>query len=212
MRNYNLADRLLANVDQALRTVFGIPLGTGRSNPAEGLAERELSESTRRHSIRLMRVNHTGEVCAQALYQGQSLTARRNEVRVQMDRSAREENDHLAWCSERLTELGGHTSYLNPMWYAGSFVIGSVSGLIGDRWSLGFLAETEHQVVRHLEGHLQRLPEIDQKSRAIIVQMKADEAGHETAALGAGAAELPRPIPRLMTLASKVMTTVAARI
>ena len=160
----------------------------------------------------MMRVNHAGEVCAQALYQGQALTARRKETRDQMKQASDEENDHLAWCRQRLKELGGHTSLLNPLWYTGSFAIGAVSGLIGDKWSLGFLAETEHQVVNHLERHLQKLPPDDSKSRLILEQMKLDEAQHETSAHNAGAADLPEPVKKLMELASIVMTTTAYRV
>ena len=159
-----------------------------------------------------MRVNHAGEVCAQALYQGQALTARRDETRQQMEQAAEEENDHLVWCRQRIHELGGHTSLLNPLWYTGSLAIGAFSGLLGDKWSLGFLAETEHQVVRHLEGHLQRLPEGDEKSRAILEQMKIDEGEHCTTARDAGGSALPEPVKKLMNLASRVMTTTASRI
>ena len=159
-----------------------------------------------------MRVNHAGEVCAQALYQGQALTARGQQTRSQMEQAAEEENDHLIWCRHRVHELGGHTSLLNPLWYTGSLAIGAFSGLLGDRWSLGFLAETERQVVKHLDGHLQRLPEDDEKSRAILKQMKIDEGEHCTTALDAGGSELPVPARKLMTLVSRVMTTAAARI
>jgi len=160
----------------------------------------------------MMRVNHAGEVCAQALYQGQALTARRIETRDQMKQASDEENDHLAWCRQRLDELGGHTSLFNPLWYTGSFAIGAASGLIGDKWSLGFLAETEHQVVKHLERHLRKLPSGDGKSRLILEQMKLDEAQHETSAHAAGATDLPEPVKKLMELASKVMTTTAYRV
>ncbi len=159
-----------------------------------------------------MRVNHTGEVCAQALYQGQALTARSHKVRADMAQAAQEENDHLAWCEQRLEQLGTHKSRLNPLWYGGSFAIGVVSGLLGDRVNLGFLAETEKQVVRHLDGHLQILPQHDKASRAIIDQMKIDEGKHATHALHAGGMELPSAVKRLMRAASKVMTTVAAKI
>ena len=160
----------------------------------------------------MMRVNHCGEVCAQALYQGQALTARSQEVRTSMDAAAREEIDHLEWCQQRLGELGSHTSYLNPLWYSGSLGLGLLAGLVGDKWSLGFLAETERQVVRHLEGHLDRLPEGDSKSRAIVEQMKQDEAKHATMALVEGAADLPPAIKVFMTLTAKVMTTLSAKI
>lgn len=159
-----------------------------------------------------MRVNHSGEVCAQALYQSQALTTRSDTVRQTMQNAANEENDHLNWCEERLYELDSHKSYLNPLWYCGSFMIGTFFGLIGDRWNLGFLAETERQVVKHLESHLEKLPADDYKSRAIVEQMQKDEANHATRAVQAGAEELPRLVKRAMALTSKIMTTTAARI
>ena len=159
-----------------------------------------------------MRVNHAGEVCAQALYQGQALTARQHETRQQMKQAAIEENDHLAWCRQRLRELGGHTSLLNPLWYTGSLAMGAASGLLGDKWSLGFLAETENQVVKHIEGHLQQLPADDGKSHAILEQMKTDEAQHKANALNAGGSPLPDPVKKMMTLVSRVMTSTASRI
>jgi 3-demethoxyubiquinol 3-hydroxylase len=154
-----------------------------------------------------MRVNHTGEICAQALYQGQALTARRADVREKMEQAAREENDHLAWTEARIREVGGHTSYLNPLFYAGSFALGAVAGLVGDKWSLGFLAETERQVVDHLNTHLSRLPAQDERSRAIVERMREEEGHHATVAIEAGAAELPAPVKRLMRFSSKLMTT-----
>ena len=200
------------HADRALRTVFGEPIGAGRPDPAADLPEAELTEAVRATSLSLMRVNHAGEVCAQALYQGQALTARQRQTRSQLEQAAEEENDHLIWCRHRVHELGGQTSLLNPLWYSGSLAIGAFSGLLGDRWSLGFLAETEHQVVEHLEGHLDRLPEDDRKSRAILEQMKIDEGEHCTTARDAGGSELPEPVRKLMSLASRVMTTTAARI
>lgn len=205
-RHYSPLDRLLMNVDIGLRTLLGNPIPTDRPNPADGLPEAELSDAERREAMRLMRVNHTGEVCAQALYQGQALTARSDEVRELMQQSAAEENDHLIWCRQRVEELGGRVSVLNPLFYLGSLAIGAAAGLAGDKWSLGFLAETERQVEDHLDGHLQRLPETDQKTRAIVEQMKVDERKHATTALHAGGAELPFPIRQAMRLASKVMT------
>jgi ubiquinone biosynthesis monooxygenase Coq7 len=160
----------------------------------------------------LLRVDHAGEVCAQALYQGQALTARRADVRSRLEQAAREENDHLAWCGRRLEELGSHRSLLNPLWYAGSFAIGALAGLAGDRWSLGFLAETERQVVRHLDGHLADLPPDDMKSRAILEQMREDEGRHATTAVDAGAAELPGAVKGLMAGVSRVLTAVAYRL
>jgi ubiquinone biosynthesis monooxygenase Coq7 len=211
-RNTSFVDDCIVQVDQAIRTVFGRPIGSGRDNPAQAVEDADLPSTEKARSLCLMRVNHAGEVCAQALYQGQALTARRKDVRQQMRQAAAEENDHLAWCRQRIEELGGHTSLLNPFWYSGSFAIGAVTGLLGDKWSLGFLAETEDQVVKHLDGHLQRLPGADDKSHAIVHQMKADEARHKAAALHSGGTELPEPARRLMTLLSRVMTTVAYRL
>lgn len=212
MRNYNPFDRLLINLDQAVRTVFGRPMGTERPGPADTCAEPELSPQEQAEAARLMRVNHAGEVCAQALYQGQALTARLPDVRTHMERAAAEENDHLIWCTARIRELGGSTSLLNAAWYAGAFAIGALAGTAGDKWSLGFLAETERQVAEHLDRHLQRLPPQDVKSRAILEQMREDEARHATTALKAGGAPLPWPIRRAMQLASRVMTETAYRI
>ncbi len=208
MTNRNLSglDRLIVNFDQSVRTVFGRPKVTGRPNPADGLPDMEMDERQRRAAAGYMRVNHTGEVCAQALYQGQALTARSAEVRKRMEGASAEENDHLDWCETRLRELESRTSLLNPVWYAGSFAIGAVAGLVGDRWSLGFVAETEHQVVDHLDGHLQRLPESDARSRAILAQMREDEDRHARTAMEAGGTRLPVPVRRLMALTSKLMT------
>jgi ubiquinone biosynthesis monooxygenase Coq7 len=199
-------DRLLIGFDQALRTLFGRPQVTERNDPADTFAEAELNDQERDVTGRLMRINHTGEVCAQALYQGQALTAKLPEVRQSMERAAQEENDHLAWCESRLRALDNRKSLLNPFWYAGSFMIGAAAGLAGDKWSLGFVAETEHQVEDHLQSHLQRLPAQDQKSRAVLEQMKEDEIHHATVALEAGGAELPGPIKLAMKLTSKLMT------
>jgi len=173
------------------------------------MAEPELDARQRRLVEGLMRVNHTGEVCAQALYQGQALTARDLVVREKLEQSAVEENDHLLWCDQRLQELNGHTSYLSPFWYTASLGIGIVAGLAGDDWSLGFLAETEYQVIRHLQSHLQRLPEQDGRSRAIILQMMEDEAHHATVAVRHGARSLPRPVKAIMQLQSRAMTSSA---
>jgi ubiquinone biosynthesis monooxygenase Coq7 len=211
-RNLTFFDRCILQADQALRTMFAEPAGSGRENPARSDQDDALSTTDKAESISLMRVNHAGEVCAQALYQGQALTARRNEVREQMETAAIEENDHLAWCRQRLDELGGHTSLLNPLWYGGSLMIGAATGLLGDKWSLGFLAETERQVVNHLEGHLQRLPEGDKRSRAILRQMQTDEAKHKTTALHAGGRELPAAVKKFMGLTSRIMTRTAYRI
>jgi ubiquinone biosynthesis monooxygenase Coq7 len=208
-RRYSPLDRLVMNFDQALRTLAGKPLVTGRRNPAHDCEDATLGEAQKTESMRLMRVNHAGEVAAQALYQGQALTARLENVRNRMERAAEEENDHLDWCDQRVTELGGHVSYLNPLWYLGSFAIGAAAGVVGDKWSLGFVAETEKQVIRHLDGHLQRIAEQDRKSRAIIEQMKIDEAHHGAEAKRAGGADLPQPVQRAMAFVSALMTGTA---
>jgi len=212
-RQYSPLDHLVMNLDQALRTLAGKPLVTERPNPAQACTnEAELTESEKDQSIRLMRVNHCGEVAAQALYQGQALTARLDGVRERMERAAEEENDHLDWCEQRVSELGGRLSLLNPVWYLGSFAIGAAAGAAGDKWSLGFVAETEKQVIEHLDDHLQQISEKDVKSRAILEQMKVDEAKHGATAKRAGGAELPQPVRRLMRLVSKIMTGTAYRI
>ncbi len=205
-RGYTPIDQLILNGDNALRTLFGRPRGTDRPDPAADLDDVVLGEQERRHVARLMRINHTGEVCAQALYQGQALTARLPETRKRMERSAREENDHLTWCANRIEELGDRKSLLNPIFYAGSFAIGAAAGLAGDRWSLGFVVETERQVEDHLDDHLNQVPERDERTRAVLEQMKADEIHHAQVAKVAGGAELPAPIRFAMRLASRVMT------
>ncbi|MFP4607063.1 MAG: 2-polyprenyl-3-methyl-6-methoxy-1,4-benzoquinone monooxygenase [Thiohalospira sp.] len=211
-RHYTPADRFLRHVDVGLRTLFGRPQVTERPDPAAGVPEAELSDAERAHVGGLMRINHAGEVSAQGLYEGQALTARLPQVRERMERAAREENDHLVWCEGRVRELGTHVSYLNPLWYFGSLTIGALAGAAGDRWSLGFVAETEHQVIRHLDGHLAQLPEQDQRSRAILEQMKEDEGHHATVALTAGGEALPRPVRGIMGQVSKVMTGLAYRL
>lgn len=211
-RTLSPLDQLISGADRALRTVFSSAPSPSRANPAAGLPETVRGEEDRRHVAGLMRVNHAGEIAAQGLYQGQAVTARLDRVRESMERAADEENDHLAWCEERLAELGSRPSILNPMWYAGAFAIGATAGLVGDRWSLGFVAETERQVVRHLEDHLDRLPEDDTRSRAILAQMKTDEESHGEAAVEAGGAKLPAPVRRMMGLVSKVMTQGAYRL
>ncbi len=206
LRHYTSLDSLLINLDQAVRTVFGRPNGTGRPNPAEEAPETELTDTAQQQAARLMRVNHTGEVCAQALYQGQAMTARRDEVRAQLQQAASEENDHLHWCKARLHELGSHTSLLNPFFYVGSLTLGALNGRLGDRWNLGFLAETERQVVQHLQDHLSRLPPEDAKSHSILTAMQDDEGRHAATAVEAGGASLPLPVRLLMRAAAKVMT------
>jgi ubiquinone biosynthesis monooxygenase Coq7 len=208
-RAYSFIDSMMISIDNGIRTVFGQAPVTERPNPADSCEDSELGELDRRLSGRLMRVNHAGEVAAQALYEGQALTAHLPDVRDKMERAALEENDHLNWCAQRIEELGQHTSLLNPVWYTGSLAIGALAGLAGDKWSLGFVAETEHQVVRHLEDHLQRMPSQDFKSRAILEQMKEDEGRHATTALEAGGAQLPQPVRQLMTLTSRFMTRTA---
>lgn len=211
-RNINPIDKMILQADSALRTIFGKPPVSGRPYPAASHAESELSEAEKKHAGGLMRVNHSGEVSAQGLYQGQALTARLPEVREKMEQAAIEENDHLVWCAQRLNDFGTHKSLFNPVWYSGSFLIGATAGLFGDKWSLGFVAETEHQVVRHLDEHLKSIAENDERSRAILLQMKSDEAKHATTALHSGGASLPLPIKKLMALMSKVMTGTAYRI
>ncbi len=197
------------NTDTALRTLFGEPIITEREYPAADISDAEFSEQEKKHIAGLMRVNHCGEVSAQALYQGQSLTSKNKEIKDKLQRAALEENDHLNWTKNRIDELGGHTSFLNPLWYGGSFAIGAFAGAMGDKWNLGFLAETEHQVVNHLESHLNQLPGGDLKSRAILEQMKTDELKHATTAIENGAAQLPPAVKTLMAAMSKVMTGTA---
>jgi ubiquinone biosynthesis monooxygenase Coq7 len=199
-------DRCIAEFDIGLRTLFGVH-PVGRPSPGDDVPEADLRETVRRHAAALMRVNHCGEVCAQALYQGQSLASDNPALRNALGQAAREEADHLAWCEGRIAELGGRVSVLNPLWYAGSLAIGYVAGRLGDEWSLGFLAETEHQVEHHLEGHLARLSETDARTRAVVEAMKHDEAGHADTARRLGARELPAPVKGAMELTARVMTT-----
>ena len=201
-------DEWIVEFDKGLRTLFA-PARTTRPLPGSNLAEAEMGAEEKRLAAALMRVNHSGEVCAQALYQGQALTARQPEIRHALKEASDEETEHLNWCESRINDLDGRKSLLNPAWYAGSLALGALAGALGDKWSLGFLAETERQVVHHLDGHLQRLPAQDQKSRAIVGQMKEDEAKHATTALEQGAAELPAPVKLAMKLSAKVMTRTA---
>ena len=205
-------DRLINAVDHTLKTVSGQVKLAKRLSPAESLPDTDLGMSSQKHVAGLMRVNHTGEVCAQALYQGQAATAKLPGIQEQMRDAALEEEDHLAWCEQRLNELDSHTSALNPLFYAGSFGIGAIAGLVGDQWSLGVVAENEKQVCAHLESHLKQLPEADQKTRAILEQMSEDEAHHASQAIQAGAAALPKPVKIGMKLVSKIMTTTSYRI
>lgn len=211
MRSLSLLDRFLVEVDQSLRATVATPTTTERPNPAQDLRElAELTEEEKKRSAQLMRINHAGEVAAQGLYRGQALTAKLPQVRVQMERAALEENDHLAWCAQRLDELASHRSRLNPLWYWGSFSMGAAAGLIGDKWSLGFVKETEDQVEQHLAEHLGKLPANDLPSTVILQQMKADELRHGQMAQQAGGVKLPFPIRKLaMPLLSKVMTQTA---
>lgn len=207
-RQYTPLDRLLIGADNALRTVLAQPIAASK-NPAQGIPETSLNESEKRHVTGLMRVNHTGEIAAQALYQGQAVGARDSRIAERMAHAAHEEEEHLAWCQTRLTELGSRPSLLTPLWYLGSFAIGAAAGAAGDKWSLGFVVETERQVMEHLDGHLRSLPAADRRSRAVLDQMHKDESAHATTALRAGAAELPAPVKLLMRLTSKVMTKTA---
>ncbi len=204
-------DAFILQFDKALRTVFA-SAHSRRAYPDAGIPEAELSEAEKRHAAGLMRVNHSGEVCAQALYQGQALTARNPEAARALLEASDEETEHLAWCERRLRELGSHKSFLNPLWYAGSFALGTVAGALGDKWNLGFLAETERQVEGHLDGHLSSLPEADAKSRAVVEQMKADEIKHAETAIAHGGAELPEPVKQAMRLTSKLLTFAAYRV
>ena len=204
-------EALIAGVDRALRTLAGIATAS-RPAPGNALPLPELDEAERRHAAGLMRVNHTGEVCAQALYAAQALVARDPDVKARFASAAREEEDHLAWTQARLAELRDRPSLLNPLWYAGSFAIGVASGLAGDRVNLGFVVETERQVEEHLTGHIDALPANDAKSRAIVAAMRDDEARHGAMAQAAGAAELPRTVREAMRLAAGVMKAVAYRI
>lgn len=211
MPAFNPVDLLIIAADNALRTLFA-PATSHRPHPDRGAAEAELDAGEKRHAAGLMRVNHCGEICAQALYQGQALTARTPQLREALRHAAQEETEHLAWTSRRIHELGSHTSVLNPLWYAGSLAIGVGAGLVGDRWNLGFLAETEQQVVDHLDGHLGSLPPQDVKSRAIVSQMKIDEAQHAQLAWDQGAAALPQPLRLLMKGSASVMTRLSYRL
>ena len=211
-RNYSKLDRFIASMDEALRISTGEAPSPQRANPAGDIPPASLDEEERRHVAGLMRINHTGEVCAQALYAGQAATARFDETREAMQQAADDEIDHLAWCEDRLKELDSRPSILNPFWYAGSFALGAIAGIVGDAWSLGFVKETENQVEAHLEDHLERLPDGDARSQAILDQMKEDEARHAKMAEDAGAHDLPRPIQSAMAFTAGIMKTLAYRI
>ena len=211
-RQYTMLDRLIASVDEALRISTGAAPASQRGNPAADIEAAELDEDERRHVAGLMRINHTGEICAQALYAGQAATAHDDATRLAMQSAADEEIDHLSWCEDRLQELNSRPSVLNPLWYAGSFAIGAAAGIAGDEWSLGFVKETENQVEAHLQDHLERLPPGDARSQAILDQMKIDEAKHAEMAGDAGARDLPEPIRRAMAFTANIMKTLAYRL
>ncbi len=207
-RYYSTSDQLLVHLSRSLATLT-VPPTANRPYPGTSAENPELTKQEQVESARYMRVNHVGEICAQALYQSQAMTARDHHTQQQMEVAAREEVDHLAWCEQRIVELGGRKSALNPFWYTGAYLIGTVAGLAGNKWNLGFVAETERQVTTHLESHLGKLPEADDRSREIVLQMKKDESQHAEAAIAAGAAELPAPIKTLMKLTSVLMTRTA---
>lgn len=203
-----MLDELILEFDKALRTVFA-PAPTVRAVPGGELPEADLDESQRAHAAALMRVNHCGEICAQALYQGQALTSNDASIKEALKQAAQEETEHLAWTEQRIAELGGRKSFLNPVWYGGALAVGIIAGKFGDSWNLGFLAETERQVETHIDGHIERLPEEDKRSLKILEQMRLDEISHADTALSLGAQELPTPVKKLMFLVSKMMTRTA---
>ncbi|MPQ60429.1 2-polyprenyl-3-methyl-6-methoxy-1,4-benzoquinone monooxygenase [Duganella sp. FT27W] len=209
--SHNPLDRFISGADKALRVIAGVA-SASRPTPGQFAPDAELSEEERRHAAGLMRVNHVGEVCAQALYNSQARFARTEQIRQQFEHSSREEEDHLAWTAQRLGELGSHTSVLNPLFYAGSYALGTVAALLGDPKSLGFVVETERQVEAHLQSHLEKLPPQDIKSRAIVDQMRLDEIEHGAAAQALGAAQMPAPVKAVMAVMGKVMTTTAYRV
>lgn len=208
-RHYTLFDKICLGIDQAVRALTDNTQTTGQLYPAHEVESTPLSDEQRKHSAALMRINHAGEICAQALYHGQGIVSKSPVIQQKMQQAAMEEGDHLAWCRQRLYELDSHTSYLNPLWYAGSFCIGMAAGMIGDKWSLGFVVETERQVIRHLESHLHTLPANDERSYKILTQMEKDEAKHRDEALAAGARELPGIVKQGMALTSKIMVKTA---
>ncbi len=201
-------DQLINTFDKGLRTIFAVS-SAARQRPDANIDEPVLNEDSKQHAAALMRINHVGEVCAQALYSGQALTSKSPHIVSALQHAADEETDHLAWCEARINELGGRKSILNPLWYAGSFTLGAVAGALGDKWNLGFLAETEKQVSTHLQNHLSQLDETDLKTRTIVEQMQQDEAAHAAEALQLGGSELPAPVKFGMQLASKIMTKTA---
>ncbi|MDX2164642.1 MAG: 2-polyprenyl-3-methyl-6-methoxy-1,4-benzoquinone monooxygenase [Gammaproteobacteria bacterium] len=211
MRNYSLFDQFCFTADKLLKTLSGHVDATekSRSTPGHSLPGSGLTPDEKKHVAGLMRVNYAGEVCAQALYQGQALTARNPELKIKLTQAGLEEEDHLRWCQSRIHELNSHVSFLNPLWYAGSFSLGVIAGLCGDKWNLGFLEETEKQVTAHLEDHLTKLPKADLRTHAILTQMRNEEAEHANLAHNIGAAELPNPIKSAMNFVSRIMTSTA---
>lgn len=208
-RHYSFWDKCCLSFDQALQALTDNSRSTGRPYPGETIVSANLDEEKRKHSAGLMRVNHTGEICAQALYHGQAHISKSKKLQKKLAQAAIEEGDHLHWCKHRLDELQSHTSYLNPFWYTGAFCMGVLAGAIGDKWSLGFVVETERQVIEHLEKHLALLPNQDQRSHIVLQQMEKDEAKHRDEAEASGAAELPVIVKKLMRFASKVMVKTA---
>ncbi len=204
--HFSLLDNIITHVDQAVRTLCTRPQPS-RDNPGAVYADNHLGKKERQHAVRLMRINHSGEICAQALYQGQALASKNTPLKCALSQAAQEEIDHLAWTEERIHELGGRTSLLNPFWYLGALSIGVLAGKLGDEWNLGFLAETEHQVEKHLDGHLKKLSPEDQRSWAIVNQMKIDEGQHADLAKKLGARDLPFWTKKLMKCSAKIMTT-----
>ena len=208
-RTLSFADKLILQIDQGLRAISGATPPATRDYPAKDIQQTPMTEKEKKHVAGLMRINHTGEVCAQALYQGQALVARSKTLQQRLKQSADEELDHLNWCQQRLNELDSHVSYFNPLWHFGALSLGMIAGIAGDKWNLGFLAETEHQVVKHLEDHLQQLPEQDERDRRILEQMREDEAHHADIAIEYGGAKLPAPIKTAMHYSSKFMKSIA---
>lgn len=207
-RKYSFFDRLCLGFDETLRALTDNSKSTNAPYPGENISD-SVEQSQRKHSAALMRINHAGEVCAQALYHGQAMISKSPEIQDNMRKAAMEEGDHLVWCRRRLVELGSHTSYLNPVWYAGSFCIGIAAGMVGDKWSLGFIVETEKQVIEHLAGHLNQLSTQDQRSYKILQQMQQEEAKHRDDAIAAGAEELPDVVKKAMSIVSKIMVKTA---
>lgn len=208
-RHFSFLDKICIHFDQALRALTDNITTTGSSYPADSIDEAPLNEEARKHSSAFMRINHAGEICAQALYHGQAFVSKNPAVEAQLKQAALEEGDHLAWCKQRLEELNSHTSYLNPLWYAGSFCIGMAAGVVGDQWSLGFLAETEQQVIKHLSQHLQLLAPEDTRSYKILEKMTEDERKHRDEAIALGAKELPEVVKIGMAFTSKIMVKTA---